>query len=394
MGALYCMYLGQGCITQMFLGGKGETIAFCVLHEEYLIVPGTFVRHGMVIRIRSAAKITRLVPNASRDVSFHTMKHPHFTLLIMGLWLSGLCVADELVMPPTDLDLIGSLRYTQTRHEDTLLDIARRNGLGHDEIINTNPGVDPWLPGDGTAVLLPTRYILPHAPREGLVLNVPEMRLYYFPPAKRGAPRRMITHPISIGRMDWNTPLGATRIIAKQRDPVWRPPVSIREEAFADGREIPELVPAGPDNPLGRYAMRLGVPGYLIHGTNKPAGVGMRVTHGCIRMYPEDIELLFGEVPMGTTVYIVNQPVKLGWLADTLFVEIHPPLEEDTEIRGNLLRHTLELVHAERESRPFVLDGAALKQAIERHLGIPVPISKTGSFGTKSESGPDRLTRE
>jgi L,D-transpeptidase ErfK/SrfK len=137
-------------------------------------------------------------------------------------------------------------------------------------------------------------------------------------------------------------------------------------------------VPAGPDNPLGRYAMRLGVPGYLIHSTNKPAGVGMRVTHGCVRMFPEDIEALFPLVPVGTPVHIVNQPVKLGWLAGTLFIEVHPPLEEDTDLREGLLQHALNLIHAEREKRPFELNGAALKQALDQQLGIPVAISKTG----------------
>ncbi len=303
---------------------------------------------------------------------------PQYVLLLL-LACHGLADADEWVMPPADLDLIGSIRHIEARHEDTLLDIARRNDVGRDEIVNANPDVDPWLPGAGTPVLLPTRYILPDAPREGIVLNVPEMRLFYFPPAKRGQTRRMITHPISIGRMDWNTPLGTTQVIAKQTDPVWRPPESIRLEAQEDGRELPNVVPAGPDNPLGRYAMRLGVPGYLIHSTNKPAGVGMRVTHGCIRMFPEDIEALFGLVPVGTRVHIVNQPVKLGWLADTLFVEVHPPLEEDIELRENLLRHTLDLIHAERAKRPFTLDGAALKQALDRQLGIPVAVSKTST---------------
>ncbi len=300
----------------------------------------------------------------------------HRNCLLCLLMLTLPVHADEWVMPPSDLSLIGMIRYTEARHEDTLLDIARRNDVGRDEIVNANPGVDPWLPGDGTRIMLPTRYILPDAPREGIVLNVPEMRLFYFPPTKSGESRRMITHPISIGRMDWNTPLGTTRIVAKQTDPVWRPPESIRLEAIENGRELPEVVPAGEDNPLGRYAMRLGVPGYLIHSTNKPAGVGMRVTHGCIRMFPEDIEALFGLVPVGTTVHVVNQPVKLGWHAGTLFVEIHPPLEEDAALREGLLRHTLGLIHAERAKRPFLLDGAALKLALEQKLGVPVAINK------------------
>jgi L,D-transpeptidase ErfK/SrfK len=150
----------------------------------------------------------------------------------------------------------------------------------------------------------------------------------------------------------------------------------VRLEAQETGRELPEVVPAGPDNPLGKYAMRLGVPGYLIHGTNKPYGLGMRVTHGCIRLYPEDIESLFDQVAVSTPVHIVNQPIKLGWLAGTLFMEVHPPLEEDVERRENLLRSALELVHVERDRRHFVLDGEALKRAVQEQLGIPVPISR------------------
>ena len=294
-----------------------------------------------------------------------------------------------MVLPPADLDLVGEVRHTRAEHADTLLDIARRHGLGRDEIVLANPGVDPWLPGEGTPVLLPTRYILPDAPREGVVLNLPEMRLYFFPRAKPNEARRMITHPVSIGRMDWKTPLGATRVVAKQKDPVWRPPKSLREEAAADGRELPEVVPAGPDNPLGGYALRLGIPGYLIHNTNKPYGLGMRVTHGCVRMYPEDIEQLFAQLPVNTKVHILNQPIKLGWLADTLFIEVHPPLEEDEEMRVNLLRSALDLIHAERDERPFVLDGSALKRVVEEQLGVPVPITRDETSTLEGRSGPN-----
>jgi L,D-transpeptidase ErfK/SrfK len=306
------------------------------------------------------------------------------SFLVLTLQFSSFAKADELILPPADVDLIGEIRYAEAQHEDTLLDIARRYNLGRDEIVNANPGVDTWLPGEGTRLMLPTRYIIPDVPREGLILNLPEMRLYYFPRPKRSEARRMITHPISIGRMDWKTPLGQSRIVAKQKDPSWRPPKSLQQEAAAEGRALPDLVPAGPENPLGRYAMRLGIPGYLIHSTNKPYGLGMRVSHGCIRMYPEDIEGLFDKVRVNTPVHIIDEPVKLGWLADTLFVEVHPPLEEDLERRADLLRHALNLIHAEREKRPFVLDGAALKRAVEEQLGIPVPISKSGILGTSA----------
>lgn len=298
-----------------------------------------------------------------------------FALAVALLWVPRLS-AETLIRPPADVDLIGEMRSVAARHEDTLLDIARRFDLGQDEIVLANTRVDRWLPGDGAKVRVPTRYILPQAERRGLVLNAPEMRLYYFPRAEPGRPEVVQTYPVSIGRMDWSTPHGTTTVVAKTTHPDWRPPESIRIEAAERGLSLPEVVPAGPDNPLGNYAMRLGLPGYLIHSTNKPFGVGMRVTHGCVRMYPEDIEVLFPEVPVGTPVQIVNQPVKVGWLGDTLFIEIHPPLDED-KANTDLATLAMNLVNAQWERRPFVLDGRALNQAIAQQNGIPVAIAHT-----------------
>jgi L,D-transpeptidase ErfK/SrfK len=282
--------------------------------------------------------------------------------------------AETLIRPPLDVDLVGELRSVAAAGEDTLLDIARRFDAGQDEILHANPDVDRWLPEPGSQVLVPSRHILPDARREGLILNIAEMRLYYFPPSSPGQPDQLQTYPVSIGRMDWDTPQGTTRVIAKTRNPAWRPPESIKQEHAADGEPLPDVIPAGPDNPLGKYALRLGLPGYLIHSTNKPYGVGMRVTHGCVRMYPEDIERLFPDVPVGTPVQIVNQPVKVGWLGHTLFIEIHPPLEEDQD-RINLPHLAMDMVNREWERRPFVLDGGALNRAIESRNGIPVAIA-------------------
>ena len=198
--------------------------------------------------------------------------------------LSGLFAvrgySETFVLPPPDIDLVGTTATVVSGYEDTMPQIARRHGLGYWEILYANPGVDTWIPGDGTAVLLPTRFILPSVPREGIVLNIPEMRLYYFPKHAKDEIPVVITHPISIGRMDWQTPIGVTRIASKVQNPTWYPPESIREEHAADGRPLPRVVPSGPDNPLGAYALSLALPGYLIHGTNRPTGVGMRVTHG------------------------------------------------------------------------------------------------------------------
>ena len=296
--------------------------------------------------------------------------------LLVAILAAGPAAAETIALPPVDVDLIGAVRIIEARQDDTLLDIARRYDIGQDEILHANPEVDRWIPGAGTKVVIPSRYVLPNTPRRGLVLNVPEMRLYYFPPVRRNEPAVVQTYPVSIGRMDWATPLGETRLVAKVKDPAWRPPKSIREEAEARGEPLPEFIPAGPDNPLGRFALRLGLPGYLIHSTNKPYGVGMRVSHGCIRMYPEDIEILFPEVSTETPVRLVNQPAKAGWLADTLYLEIHPPLEEDQAGRDALVDTVMSVVHTAQLHRPVTLSGRAINKAIEEQSGIPVPISR------------------
>ena len=255
--------------------------------------------------------------------------------IMIGIAAALLCAslrAEIYELPPEGYDVIGAVATVTARQEDTLVDIARRHGLGYHDIVRANPGVNVWLPGEGTEVVLPTRFVLPSGPRHGIVLNLPEYRLYYYPKPREGEAAYVLTYPISIGRMDWETPLGVTSVISKVKDPSWYPPQSIRDEHEADGRPLPRIVPPGPQNPLGRYAMRLGLPGYLIHGTNRPAGVGMRVTHGCIRMFPEDIEYLFPNVDVNTPVRIINEPVKIGWFADRLVVEVHPVLESSVPL--------------------------------------------------------------
>ncbi|MDX1500395.1 MAG: L,D-transpeptidase family protein [Woeseiaceae bacterium] len=248
--------------------------------------------------------------------------------LLLGLFVSALPVHAEIYeLPPPGFDVVGAIATVTARHEDTLIDIARRHGLGYEDIVRANPDVDVWVPGAGTEVVLPTRFVLPPGPRKGIVLNLAEYRLYYFPPPKAGERAVVMTYPISIGRMDWETPLGLARVISKVVDPAWYPPQSVKDEHAAEGRPLPNVVPPGPDNPLGRHAMRLNIPGYLIHGTNRPAGVGMRVTHGCIRMFPEDIEYLFGHIGIDTPVRIINAPIKIGWNGDELVLEAHPVLE-------------------------------------------------------------------
>ena len=226
-------------------------------------------------------------------------------------------------------DVVGVVQTTVIGKEDTLPDVARRFNVGYEEMVRANPGVDPWLPGEGREVVVPTRFILPDAPREGVVINVAAMRLYYFPKHPKGTPQVVITHPIGIGKVGWQTPEGVTKVVARVKDPVWVPPVSVRKEHLEDGDVLPPKVPAGPDNPLGAFMFRLGWPSYLIHGTNKPYGVGMRSSHGCVRLYPEDIAILFETVPIGTPVRVVNQPYVLGWHGDELYVQVYGALEDD-----------------------------------------------------------------
>ena len=290
-------------------------------------------------------------------------------------------MATSYPLPADGNDLVGEMRLVKASRDETLLDIARLHGVGQEEIQLVNPAVDRWLPAEGQAVQIPSRYILPDARREGLVLNLPEMRVYHFRGAAEGAEAMVDTYPVSIGRMDWKTPLGETRVVRKQKNPSWYPPASVREEAAAAGETVPEVVPPGPDNPLGDFALRLGLPGYLIHGTNRPYGVGMRVTHGCVRLLPEDIAELFGRVGVGTAVQIVNQPVKTGWQDGVLYVEVHPPLDEDADRRRDLLRFTLERVYAELQERPAVLDGQALREAVGAMHGVPVAVSRPGVEG-------------
>ena len=265
-------------------------------------------------------------------------------IFLAMLWLANEPVyADVYELPPEGYDVIGSVSTITARYEDTLVDIARRHGLGYYDLVRANPDVNVWLPGEGTEIVLPSRFVLPPGPRRGLVLNLAEYRMYYFPEPKPGQPAYVYTYPMSIGRMDWETPLGKTKIVAMAKNPAWYPPQSVREEHAAEGDPLPRVVPPGPANPLGTRALRLGLPGYLIHGTNRPAGVGMRVSHGCVRMFPEDIEFLFEHIRVNTPVRIINVPVKIGWDGDALVAEVHPLLESSKPLVDETLAHLEEL---------------------------------------------------
>jgi L,D-transpeptidase ErfK/SrfK len=226
-----------------------------------------------------------------------------------------------------DQQSVGASGDYVTRSEDTLLDVARAHDLGYGQLIAANPGIDPWLPGPGRRITLPSIYLVPDGPRRGIVINLVEQRLYYFPPDGQ----TLQTYPIGVGVQGWSTPLGTTHVTSKQVRPSWFVPPSIREEK----PELPEVVPPGPDNPLGQYALRLGWPSYLVHGTNKPYGIGRNVTHGCIRLYPEDIERLFNEVAVGTPVRVVEQEIRMAWIEHELYLVAFPNKQQMDELAVN-----------------------------------------------------------
>jgi L,D-transpeptidase ErfK/SrfK len=287
------------------------------------------------------------------------------------------------LLPPPDTNIVGQLQVVIARKEDTLADIAQRYNLGYDQVTRANPGVDPWLPEEGARIVLPTQFVLPDAPREGIVVNIPAMRLFYYPETAEGEPKMVVTHPIGVGRSNWPTPVGQASVISKAVDPTWYVPASIRAEHAEAGDPLPTVVPPGPDNPLGRFALGLDMPGYLIHGTNKAYGIGMRVSHGCVRLYPEDIEALFAQVSVGTSVSIVNQPYLVGSLNGTTYLETHARLEEDDTAAVTYHRQLIDTLTRAPQQPGVPIDWKRVALLVKTARAYPVPVSQ-GSPGPQS----------
>jgi len=286
-----------------------------------------------------------------------------------------------------DTQIVGYVQRTVVGKDDTLPDIARRFDVGYEEMLLANPGVDPWIPGAGREVVIPTQFILPAAPHEGVVVNVAAMRIYYYAPHKKGEPQVVYTHPIGIGRVGWKTPEGTTRIISRTKDPVWVVPKSVREEHAQDGEILPARVPPGPDNPLGEYMFRLGWQSYLVHGTNKPYGVGMRSSHGCIRLYPEDIKVFYDLIPIGTKVTVVNQPYLLGTRDGTPYLQAYAIMEDDsrdwsTDRQRLLARLFGPKLHKELSAKDDAIDWRRVAELAHAPRAIPFPV--TGGAGIDS----------
>ena len=280
---------------------------------------------------------------------------------------------EETVTEKSKINYIGDLETIRAKYEDTLLQIGRDHNLGYVEMVAANPNVDVILPGKGTKIILPKRHLIPDAPQSGIVINLAEMRMYDF----ATDPENPKTYPLGIGRDGLNTPLGVTKVTRKKDGPSWRPTPRMRKE----DPELPAVVEPGPDNPLGTHALYLGWPAYLIHGTHKPLGVGRRVSSGCIRMYPEDIVQVFDDIPVGTRVNVIKQPIKMAWIDDMLYLEAHAEdeladsFEDIGEIKEYRVPETLfsDLSDIAGDSKDR-LDWKKIREAVKYRQGFPVAI--------------------
>lgn len=282
-------------------------------------------------------------------------------------------------------DYVGKMEMYRAKFEDTLVHLARKHGLGFVEMRAANPQLDPWIPGEGARVVLPTQSLLPDAPREGIVLNLPEMKLYLYQTPGQ-AP---IVYSISPGREGLNTPVGQTTIQGKKVGPTWTPTARMRKE----DPTLKVSYPAGPDNPLGTHALYLGWPEMRIHGTNKPYAIGRRASSGCIRMYPEAIKDIFNRVPVGTKVTSVDQPVKVGWIEDKMYVEVSPTQEQSLRVEemGDFKSYEItqeDMKRITRKAGPLAenIDWEAVRKAVREHRGYPVPVlDRKGAKGAHVE---------
>jgi len=274
----------------------------------------------------------------------------------------------------TDDEVVGNNTTFESRYEDTFVSIGKVYGLGYRELIDANPGILPWVPGEGTEITLPLSFILPHqglTGSENIVLNLAEFRLYHYIPEKN----IVRAYAVGIGKEGWQTPTSDARVTGVVEDPSWTPPESIRQEQAARGITLPTVIAPGPNNPLGKYAVGLNIPGYLFHGSNKAMGVGMRVSHGCIRLYEKDIEELAFSVRPGLAVKIINEPVKAGWVGDQLFLEVHSPLEEDVAVAPDI-DAIINAALSRRPNQELEIDWEKVRQVVELESGVPEPISR------------------
>ena len=310
------------------------------------------------------------------------------TFLALTLGWAAPVLAATYVLPRDGSNMVGRLQLVTADTSNTLLDIARHYDLGFNEITAANPGVSIWVPGAGTRIVVPTQFILPPKPWVGIVVDIPRRRLYYFPRHKANQPATVITLPVGISRAGWPTPLGKTSIIAKFKDPKWIVPKDIQQEHRDEGQtNYPGYFPPGPDNPMGMLALQTGFPEIFIHGTDRPWGVGMRVSHGCIHLYPENAAFLFPRVPVGTPVRIIDQPVMVGELHGVVYLSTSKPVAGYPDQKDGLQRQAAMALQgfetAHRREAPQI-DWTRVRQAVADQRILPVPVS-TGAPSVAQE---------
>ncbi|MGH1404783.1 MAG: L,D-transpeptidase family protein [Alphaproteobacteria bacterium] len=306
---------------------------------------------------------------------------------VSALFFSGAAFADY------QENYVGDMETYTAVYEDTLIHLARKHDLGFVEVRAANPMLDPWIPGDGAQVVLPKRHLLPDAPREGLVINLAEMRVF----AYLNGDEAPYTYPLGIGREGLDTPMGKTTVTRKKEGPTWRPTERMREE----DPELPSVVPPGPDNPLGTHAIYLGWPTYAIHGTNRPYGIGRRVSSGCIRMYPEDVARFFAQVPVGSKVNVIHQPIKVAWIGNELYLEAHPDMEEAIKMEetGLVSNHKLSdddmsLIIDRAGQYQDLLNWPRIRAAVRERAGYPIRIARYFESDAGTADGQDKEATE
>lgn len=302
------------------------------------------------------------------------IKYFSFAVIVLALCTPNAILAATYKLDRNS-DIVGEIQYYTVQKGDTISSIARKFDMGYIEMVEANPEINPNKLTPGTQLLIPSEFILPNAPRQGVVLNVAELRVYYFPADQD----IVVTHPVGLGQEGWRTPVGETSIVRKRANPTWTPPPSIHAEARARGRSLPAVVPAGPNNPLGLYAMNLGWQNYLMHGTNNSSSVGKRSSHGCIRMYAEDIENLFNAVEVGTPVTVVHEPFKIGVKNGQLYLEAHEPFPDKYynfhEVPEDATLEEVIYEEVTPEKADPSVDWGIAKKLINDTYGYPVPIT-------------------
>lgn len=304
------------------------------------------------------------------------------TLLAGSFLIGNALFASSFPLPPTGDDLIGQITYAHAQEGEKIYNIAEQYDMGFYELVEANPSIPRHSEiSPDEKLIIPDEFILPDVTREGIVVNLPELRLYYYPPGEN----TVITYPLAIGRYEWITPTITTKVIDKQKNPYWHVPKSIKAEAAKKGIYWDDVVPPGPKNPLGKYALRLGERSYLIHGTINPQSIGKRASSGCMRMYPSDIEALFSMVSVDTPVRIVNEWYKMGWKDGKLYLEMHEPLQETAQPRRIEKTQLDEAITQIAQKYNAQIDWQTVDAVFANQNGIPTVI---GSLQTTASSEP------